>query len=190
MPDREAPDRPCSAEGERAGGTPTPSAVEADGGPRRARRRREAEDRRDESHREGLERDRPEHLARVTRRSPAAARLPRALGDDDREGVVDAERRHEQRDAGEHEQERLEEVEEVGADDLACLLREVGAGDRLDTVREHRPDVVDELVLAHAGVGRDVDPRDLGSSGMNSSCASSSVNPRTSAARGCLRRRT
>ena len=40
----------------------------------------------------------------------------------------------EQRDAGEHEQERLEEVEEVGVDVLVVLLREVGAGDRLDTV--------------------------------------------------------
>ena len=62
---------------------------------------------------------------------------------------------------GEHEQERLEEVEEVGTDVLVVLLREVGTGDRLDTLREHRPDVRDELVLAHAGVGRDVDLRDL-----------------------------
>ena len=71
-----------------------------------------------------FERDRrSEHLpARRADRTEQRG-LARALGDDDRERVVDAERRDEQRDAGEHEQERFEEPEEVVVDVLVVLRR-------------------------------------------------------------------
>ena len=63
---------------------------------------------------ERLQDHRAEHLAPVGADGPQQRRLPRALGDEDREGVVDAEGRHQQGDAGEHAQEACEEAEEVG----------------------------------------------------------------------------
>ena len=78
------------------------------------------------------------HLATRRAERTQQRRLTRALGDDDRERVVDRERRHQQRDAGEHQQERVEEVEEVGGDVGVVLGGQRAAGDRLDAGGERR----------------------------------------------------
>ena len=83
---------------------------------------------------------------------PQQRRLARALGDDDRERVVDAERRDEQRDAGEHEQERFEEAEEVVVDVLVVLRRSAASPVIASTPSGSTGSRFgDELFLAHAG---------------------------------------
>ena len=66
-------------------------------------------------------------------------RLARALRGDDGERVVDAERGHEERDAGEHEEHRLEEADERALDVVPLLGGELVSGDRGDVGRERRP---------------------------------------------------
>ena len=121
----------------------------------------QAEDRRDETDRGGFERDRAEHLGAGRADRAQERRLARALGDDDRERVVDAERRDEQRDEREHQQERLEEAEERLVDVVVVLLGELLARDGFDTARQDLLEVRDELLLTHALLRRDVDVRDL-----------------------------
>src|SRR3546814_16695922 len=64
-------------------------------------------------------------------RSPQQRGLTGALGREDREGVEDAERGHQQGDAREGEQARHEDAKEVALDRLLLLLGQVVPGDRL-----------------------------------------------------------
>ena len=74
---------------------------------------------------ERLGEHRAEHLPAVGADGPQQCRGPQALRDDDRERVVDAERGDEERHAGEHQQERAEEAEEVGIELVGRLVGEV-----------------------------------------------------------------
>jgi hypothetical protein len=93
------------------------------------------EDRRRHPDDQRLQHHGAQHLAARGAHRPQQGELPRALRDGDREGVEDDERTHEQRDAGEHEQQRVQEAEAV----LDRLCRVVGGllpGLHLDRVRE------------------------------------------------------
>ena len=72
-------------------------------------------------------------------------RLAGALGDEDRERVVDAEGGNDDGDTGEGQQQCLEEAEEVTLDVALLLGGELGAGERLDPVGERRRDPRFEL---------------------------------------------
>ena len=121
--DRERPDHGARTHGERGGrhahagrvhqreqtgGEPDP-----DGEP---------EHRRDEPDHERFQRDRAQHLRARGADRAEECRFARALRDQDRERVVDAERADEQRDAGEHQQERLEEVQEPCVERVLVLF--------------------------------------------------------------------
>ena len=67
---------------------------------------------------------------------PHQRRLTSALGDQDRERVMDAEGGDDDGDAGERQQQRLEEAEEVALDVALLLGRELGAGERFDPTRQ------------------------------------------------------
>ena len=94
---------------------------------------------------EGLGGDADDHLAPRRADGPQQGGLPGALGDEDRERVVDAERRDDHRDAGEGEQDRPEQAEEVALDVLLLLGRELGAGDRLQAVGQAGRDAALQL---------------------------------------------
>ena len=70
-------------------------------------------DRRHDADDRGLDDDRPDDLAPARTHRPQEAELSRALGDEDREGVEDDERRHDDADGGESEEHAREEVEEL-----------------------------------------------------------------------------
>ncbi len=70
----------------------------------------EADGRGDEPDDDGLEQHRPEHLTAAGTDGPHQRHLLAALGDEDREGVVDDERADEQGDDGEDQQEGVEEA--------------------------------------------------------------------------------
>ena len=91
-----------------------------------------------------------DHLAPRGADRPHQGGLPSALSDEDRERVVDAERRDDHRDAGEHEQDRPEHPEEVAVDVLLLLGREVGTGNRLHAVGQAAGDAALELGGADA----------------------------------------
>ena len=74
---------------------------------------------------------------------------------------MDAERRHEQRHAGEHEQKRRQEVEELLVDVADVLVGELGAADHLDAVGKLRADAPYQVVLRHVGLAPHRDGRDL-----------------------------
>ncbi len=109
----------------------------------------------DDADHDRLSGERPEHLAPIGPDRPQQRRRPLALGGDDRERVVDAERRDEQRHAREHEQEDAQEADEVGVDLVVRLVDEVVAADHFDTVGRHVGDAGDERFLADPVVGLD-----------------------------------
>ena len=90
---------------------------------------------------------------------PHQRRLSGPLGNEDRERVVDAEGGDDHGDAGEGEQYRLEESEEVALDVTLLLGAELGAGDRLEAVRQRGGDSRgqriggDPIVTAHEDSG-------------------------------------
>ena len=84
--------------------------------------------------------DREHDLAARRPDRPHQRRLAGALGDEDRERVVDAEGGDDDGDAGERQQHRLEEAEEVALDVVLLLGGQLGAGDRLDPVRQRGRD--------------------------------------------------
>ena len=84
----------------------------------------------DQPDHERLEHDRPPHLAAGGAERPQGPELPRPLGDRDRQRVGDHEAAHEQRDAREHEQERLQKREEA-VDRRGVLLGLLGPGSDL-----------------------------------------------------------
>ena len=102
----------------------------------------------DDADHDRLSGERPEHLATIGPDRPQQRRRPLTLGGDDRERVVDAERRDEQRDAREHEQEDAQEADEVGVDLVVRLVDEIVAADHFDAVGRHVGDAGDERVLA------------------------------------------
>ena len=112
----------------------------------------QADERRDEPHDDRFEHGGSEHLASTGADGPQQRGLAGALGDDDRERVVDDEDRDEQRDVAEHRHERAEDVDESG-DALLALLGERVAGQHL-LAGEGEHDVVGELGLGHAILGR------------------------------------
>ena len=71
----------------------------------------DADHRRDEADDQRLDQHRAEHLATGRADGPQQRHLPAALGDDDRERVVDDEAADEQGDDGEHQQEGVEEAD-------------------------------------------------------------------------------
>ena len=115
--------------------------VEAGG---EAEARAEADDRRAEPEGERLDHHRAEHLAARGADHAQHRELARALGDGDRERVEDRERAHEDRHAAEHEQDDLDDPDEL----LQAVEREAvmgGRGLHLGAVaelrRERRADV-------------------------------------------------
>ena len=74
---------------------------------------REPEHRREESDDECLRGHRSRDLFPGRAAAAEQRQLPRALGDDDRERVVDDEGADEQRDEREHQEERVEEAEPI-----------------------------------------------------------------------------
>ena len=110
----------------------------------------------DETDHERLEQHRSGDLPLGRAQGPQERQLAAALRDQDRERVDDQERADHQRDAGEDQQEGTQEadrLEQVGG-------RLVGgrvAGDGLDVVRQPLGDVVAQLRLADAVVGRHPD---------------------------------
>ena len=75
------------------------------------------------------------HLAPAGPERPQQGELPGALGDDDRERVVDDERADEEGDQGERQQERVEDGDDL-LERVLALLGELGAGDGLGVRRE------------------------------------------------------
>ena len=86
--------------------------------------------------------------------------LTRALGDDDREGVRDDERTDEDRDVGEHHQERGDEAHLLAGVGL-LLLGDRVAGEHLGARGQRRRDAVGELGLCRAVGREDADRVDL-----------------------------
>ena len=86
--------------------------------------RDEADDRRDEPHHERLEQHRADDLSPLAPIARSRPELPRALGDQDRERVEDDEATDEQTDAGEAEQQVVEDRQEL-VDLLLQLGREL-----------------------------------------------------------------
>ena len=78
--------------------------------------------------------------------------LPRALGDDHREGVPDHERPDEQRDPREGEEEHPDDLEAVG-DGVGRLLRRGGAGQRLHAVGQGGRDACRQLGVVDVAGG-------------------------------------
>ena len=80
---------------------------------------------------------------------PQQGELAGALGDDDRERVVDDERAHEQGDQGERQQERVEDGDQL-LERVLALGGELGAGDRLVAGRQDLGDAGGERGLRDA----------------------------------------
>jgi hypothetical protein len=85
---------------------------------------------------------------------PQERRLAGALGHQDREGVVDGERRHDEGDAREQDQGLLEGLMVLPLGLLFQLASQLGTGQRLDTSGEHGVEAADQLGLAHTRPGR------------------------------------
>jgi hypothetical protein len=119
---------------------------------RDAQPQQQAERGADDADDERLEQHRPRHLPAAGAERPEQRHLLRALRHQDRERVEDEEHADEQRDRGEHQEERVEEAEPL-LDGRCRLLVDVGAGQRLEVVRQHRADLVADLLGAGA-VGR------------------------------------
>jgi hypothetical protein len=113
------------------------------------------------AHRHCLRGDRAKHLPPRGPERTQQGRLAGALGYEDREGVVDAEGRHDEGDEREHDQRLLERFGVLALDLLFQLAGQLGASQRLETVGEHRFEVAGELGLAHARLGRHGDARRL-----------------------------
>ena len=104
-----------------------------------------------------LQEHRTQHLAPAGADGAEQAQLPRPLGDDDGERVVDDERGDEQRHAGEQQQRRGEELQPLG-DVGAVLGGQLGAGDGLECgIVEDTTDALAELVGAEPLLGLDGD---------------------------------
>ena len=118
-------------------------------------------DRGDQPDDDGLEQHRAEHLAAAGADGPHQGHLLGALGDEDREGVVDDERADEQGDDGEDQQEGVEEAH-VLLDVGLLLLGDLGAGQHLD-VRRARPAAMrlTSSVSLTPSLGDDLDGVDL-----------------------------
>jgi hypothetical protein len=86
--------------------------------------------------------------------------LPGPLAHDDRERVVDAERGHQQGDAGERGERAAQHGQEVGVDLVDPVLGQLGAGQGLDAPGEPGGDAVDQRLLRHARVCLDQDAAD------------------------------
>ena len=124
----------------------------------------EAGERGDGADHDRLADHRRQHLAAGRAERPQQCRLAAALGDEDRERVVDAERGDHEGDHGERQQDGLEHAEEVALDLGHHLVGQLGAGEGLGVGRHRRGDVVAQLVLAHAVVCGDTDRRHLAGS--------------------------
>ncbi len=99
---------------------------------------------------ERLEAHGTEHLGPRRADRPQQRGLPRPLGEDHGERVVDAEGRDEQGHAGEHQEEDLEEVEEVVADRSDLLVGQLRSGDHVGVVVEDGPNSRGQLVGSDA----------------------------------------
>ena len=105
----------------------------------------------DEPDRDGLEQHRTQHLPPAGADRTQHREVTGALGDHDRERVVDDEHADEQRDVGERQQEGVEELQVLA--ELSLLVGGVGlAGEHLDlVVGERRLQAHRELVGADIG---------------------------------------
>ncbi len=103
---------------------------------------------------------RAEHLPSTRADRAKQRELAASLRDEDRERVVDDEHPDEDGDAGEHEQEDVEEPEAL-LDVVLVLLGDLLAREHLDVSRHHLRDVRRQLLLGHAGVGDRGDRVDL-----------------------------
>lgn len=107
----------------------------------------QADDGREHTDHQRLDHRGLQHLAPSRTDGAHEGRLPAPLGDDDREGVVDAERRHEQRDPGEHHEEGGDESEEVGVDVGDGLVGRGRTRERLVARTDDRLDPLQQLFL-------------------------------------------
>ena len=120
----------------------------------------EPDGRGDDADDERLEGDRHDDLAPGGADRPQQRGLTGPLGHEDREGVVDAERGDDEGDPGEGQQDRLEHVEEVGADVVLLLGGQLCLRQGLDAGRDLLDDLVAQGLPAHAGIGGHEDGRD------------------------------
>ena len=100
----------------------------------------------DQTHRDTLEQHGAEHLSSTRADGSQQRELATSLRDEDREGVVDDEHPDEDGDAGEDEQEDVEEAEPL-LDVVLVLLGDLLAREHLDVGRHHLRDVRGELLL-------------------------------------------
>ena len=99
---------------------------------------------------------RTEHLAPAGAHDPQQRQLPGPLAHDDREGVEDRERAHEQGDEGEDEQGGREEPQRL-VDVVGLLVGHRLPGDHLDPGRQDVGDGVLQARLVDSRLGQDVD---------------------------------
>lgn len=85
--------------------------------------------------------------------------LAGALGDDDREGVVDGESGDQEGHAREHQQEDGEDRQELTGDHVGVLLGRLLTRDGLNALGQQGSQPVDELLLADAGARAHQDAR-------------------------------
>ena len=116
----------------------------------------ETDHRRDRTHDESFQHDGPHHL--TTRRTHRAqeTKLARALGDEDREGVEDHERAHDDPDRGKAQQ-RVGEVLEDVAYGFADLLDRFRDGEDLETTTQGALEPGLHHTRGRAGIRLDVD---------------------------------
>ncbi len=100
---------------------------------------------------------------------PEQGHLTRTLGDDDREGVGDDEGTYEDRDVGEHHQERGDEPHLLAGVGL-LLLGDRVAGEHLGARGQRRLDARHELCLRRAVGGEDANRVDLTGLGQQALC--------------------
>ena len=113
--------------------------------------RQQAEPRGKGADAECLDDDGAQDLPACAAEGPQQGSLPAALGHEDREGVGDGQRRHEQGDPREHHEDAAEGREEGAAHVGDCLLRRRGTGQGVEPRRQHPLDPGGDLGLAHAG---------------------------------------
>ncbi len=110
---------------------------------------------------ERLDHARAEDLAARGSDGPEQRRLPRALGGQDGEGVGDAERGHEQGDAGEGQQKLRSVSRNVPLTGVMLSLVSWAPVIASHARRQDRLDAAHQLVLGHPGRGLDRDAADL-----------------------------